>query len=906
MQISINKNKLTAIIILTLLITSAFMLMTNLPVNAQTYENQYINGGSMPLPAGVTPDITLDTYAHLSFRPTTVGVGQIFLVNIWITPSTANFKHLSDYTITITKPSGQEHVITMDSYEGDATAWFEWIADEVGTWSLKFDFPGGYFPAGNYTRRRLGYADRTTEEIYSVYFKPASDGPRELAVQEEIVESWPASELPTDYWTRPVHPTNREWWPILGNFPETGVVGGDSNWPADTNRYMSDYDFTPYVQAPNTAHIVWKEQGTSSGLVGGTMGQFSDYYIPFNNHPRIVYNGMAYQDFDKVVNGVPTHVWQCYDLRTREVIWEQIADRTIIGENIFGPVYATFPIPTMITYTEQDREAVAGNVAYAGSMSIDLLNVGNGRYIKFDPWTGEITVNASIAPLSSGFLYKDPFLLTVQNLGGGNRRLINWTVARGANTGVTELQVFNNITWPWSNLGDSQDFEAMIAVDTRNIVESGQNDDVMDTTIEAVSLLTGQVLWSKPAEVGIRLFSSRQTIADQGKVALRFLDATVRCWDLRTGNHLWTNEATSWPWATFGTYNAMSFGGMYISPQYDGVHAIDWETGDDAWLYTYETPFQFETPYTGANGEGLYSWHTAGKVADGKLYISNAEHTAPQPITRGWKLHCIDVYSGEQIWNISTGFTGLSDRSRVFQGAIADGYLVYADAYTGYTYAYGKGKTATTVTAPDVSVPKGSSFTIKGTVLDMSPAQPGTPCVAKDSMTLQMEYLHMQMPIDGIKGDGIITGVPVTLTAIDSDGDVINIGTTTTEGYYGTFALAWTPSEEGTYKIIASFESDDSYGSSGAATAVTVGPAPSPGPQGEPGPTGATGPSGSQGAPGPTGPTGDTGSTGPQGEPGPQGLAEAGLITPEIGMIAAVVIAAIIGLVTYLLVKKQK
>ena len=63
-----------------------------------------------------------------------------------------------------------------------------------------------------------------------------------------------------------------------------------------------------------------------------------------------------------------------------------------------------------------------------------------------------------------------------------------------------------------------------------------------------------------------------------------------------------------------------------------------------------------------------------------------------------------------------------------------------------------------------------------------------------------------------------ITGVPVTLTAIDQDGNYIDIGTTTTDGYYGTFAHAWTPPEEGTYKIIASFAGDDSYGSSGAAT----------------------------------------------------------------------------------------
>ena len=91
-----------------------------------------------------------------------------------------------------------------------------------------------------------------------------------------------------------------------------------------------------------------------------------------------------------------------------------------------------------------------------------------------------------------------------------------------------------------------------------------------------------------------------------------------------------------------------------------------------------------------------------------------------------------------------------------------------------------------------------------------------------------MEYLHLQRPIGGIWGNETITGVPVTLTAIDSEGNYIDIGATTTSGYYGSFGLAWTPTTEGTYEIVASFAGDDSYGSSGASTFVTVGPAASP------------------------------------------------------------------------------
>ena len=146
--------------------------------------------------------------------------------------------------------------------------------------------------------------------------------------------------------------------------------------------------------------------------------------------------------------------------------------------------------------------------------------------------------------------------------------------------------------------------------------------------------------------------------------------------------------------------------------------------------------------------------------------------------------------------------------------------------YDGYMYVYGKGKSDTTVSAPQTAIPQGTSVLIEGTVLDQSPAQIGTPCVSVDSISTEMEFLHMQYPIDGIHHNVTMTGVPVTLTALDSNGNSINIGIAITDAYYGTFSKTWTPQTEGDYKIIASFAGDDSYGSSGAATALTVAQAP--------------------------------------------------------------------------------
>lgn len=88
-----------------------------------------------------------------------------------------------------------------------------------------------------------------------------------------------------------------------------------------------------------------------------------------------------------------------------------------------------------------------------------------------------------------------------------------------------------------------------------------------------------------------------------------------------------------------------------------------------------------------------------------------------------------------------------------------------------------------------------------------------------------MQYLHKQQPADGIWHNETIIGVPITLTALDSNGNVLNIGKATTNGYFGTFSLAWTPPHEGTYEIMASFAADDSYGSSAAATSLSIGQA---------------------------------------------------------------------------------
>jgi hypothetical protein len=92
-------------------------------------------------------------------------------------------------------------------------------------------------------------------------------------------------------------------------------------------------------------------------------------------------------------------------------------------------------------------------------------------------------------------------------------------------------------------------------------------------------------------------------------------------------------------------------------------------------------------------------------------------------------------------------------------------------------------------------------------------------------MATQMEYLHLQRPQDGLYHNETVTGVPVLLMAFDSSNNPITIGTTTSD-VSGSFQYAWTPPNEGVYKITAIFAGDDSYGSSSTGTSLVVTPAP--------------------------------------------------------------------------------
>ncbi|PVX26401.1 MAG: hypothetical protein CW691_01585, partial [Candidatus Bathyarchaeum sp.] len=615
-------------------------------------------------------------------------------------------------------------------------------------------------------------------------------------------------------------------------------------------------------------------------------------------NPSVVYAGRCYQTYTKPGVG---SVAACYDLRTGEVYYEiPTADGGVT--------------PTIVSYSPPGPGSVPGAVAQ-NTYSVELLAISGGYLQKVDATTGAVS-EYSIAPLtgSGGTYYTNQQVMTIQDLGedaGEERyRLIKWSTAGTSRTFASRVisnTTYARASWVSTEYEDSAtegyrfhtyahiDYNVGIGVTVAAHGWNGPTAVYERFKLQAYDLETGETLWDLAVDEPI--YSRSCYVADHGKIAILTQNGYFYAYDLATGTLAWKSETMSYPWASagFGAYAIQSAYGMLFRQAYDGIYAFNWDDGTIAWHYEAPSLAAYESPYiSSVDGSGIYPFNGGATIADGKMYVYNTEHTASWPMTRGWGLHCIDIYTGELVWKIANPMT---------YGAIADGYLTAANSWDGYFYVFGKGQSVTTVSAPQTAVAKGTSFLITGTVLDISPAQEGTPCVSADSMSTQMEYLHLQRPIDGIWGDLTITGVPVTLTAVSESGEYIDLGTTTTNGYYGTFSLAWTPSNEGKYEIIASFAGDDSYGSSAAATAVIVGPATSASTPIEPEEPTPDEPTTEE----PTTPETPTPEepTSPE-EPEPETTTETPLISTEVAIAVAVAVACVIGVASFWVLKKRK
>ena len=249
-----------------------------------------------------------------------------------------------------------------------------------------------------------------------------------------------------------------------------------------------------------------------------------------------------------------------------------------------------------------------------------------------------------------------------------------------------------------------------------------------------------------------------------------------------------------------------------ISTGYVGmVFAYDTKTGDLLWVWKAPT------------GMEKFEYYTLmiNAIADGKIYIGTHEHSADTPLFKGSHTHALNVTTGEPIWEM-IGW------ANPYATQVADGILTYWNNYDHQVYAIGKGPSQMTMSIADDVVVSGSSVMIKGTIIDVSAGTKqkeqaarfplGVPAVSDASQSEWMEYVYMQKPRP------MATGVPITLSVVDSNGNYRDIGMTTSDSD-GFFAFNWKPDIDGQYAVYASFGGSESYWPSHAVTAFAVDPA---------------------------------------------------------------------------------
>jgi len=296
--------------------------------------------------------------------------------------------------------------------------------------------------------------------------------------------------------------------------------------------------------------------------------------------------------------------------------------------------------------------------------------------------------------------------------------------------------------------------------------------------------------------------------------------ATFKFYSTKTGAFLFeTPSFASSPWATtYTVYNSETndLNNAYFAFPDGAMRAYSLTDGHLVWT---SKPFA-STEY--ANNAVPYCY--AGVVMEGGLIYGYAGYSTLyqiDPLPRFNMLVCINTTTGDTVFALNGG---------IDTSAAANGYVFGQSINDGNLYCVGKGTTSTTVNAPMTAITAGTTAIIQGSVLDKSPASSGedlmakypngVPAISDANMSAWMDYLHMQNSTLQNTPPACI-GVPVSLDALDSNGNYMHIGDVTSDGS-GIFMYQWTPTMPGLYKVYATFSGTNSYYSSYAETGATV------------------------------------------------------------------------------------
>ena len=805
MQIAKNKTNATFIALFLMLTITATSILVALP-SANAHD----------------PAWTIPTYAYLTAAPDTVGVGQTTTLVYWLDklPPTAagtGGDRWRNLKIEVTAPDASKE--TLGPYNSDPVGggYVMFTPDQEGTYSFVFIFPGQVLSRYGPT----GIIGSTTSVYENDTYLP-SNATATLTVQQEAIAGEPHYPLPTEYWARPIEGENNDWYQI------------SSNWLAGAHEVQK---FQPDGIAPNSAHIMWTRPIRDGGVVGGTNTRENgttyydgtEYEMQFQN-PIVMYGRLYFTLPWGSTGGNGGYI--CVDLRTGETIWYSDS----IG--VSGSAAPTFG--QLFNYESLNQHGVIAN-GYLWTS-----NFANA----YDPLTGKWLFNLTSVPSGSEVYGPNGEILRyVLNVQGNWLALWNSTQHDVGLEGSTTAEGTTTGDYQWRPIGKSVNMSQAYSWNvTIPNLPSGSSirqviyDDLVlgsAGSFGGVSEINpGYTMWAislKPESKGTLLWS-KDYAAPAGNItrSFRFVDPVNRVfilWDKETirysgyslddGSLLWTTPSEN----PFNLYaqgggaiwtQTTAYGNLY-STGYSGiVYCYDTKTGNQLWNYSTAAMAGFATPYGG------YPLGVAA-VADGKIYLHTNEHSSGAPYWKGAPLICLNATTGEEMWTLP--FHGSS--GYVPWGyAVADGYFIGLNLYDEQIYCIGKGPSATTVTAPDISIESDKSVVIKGTVTDISAGTNkdvltarfpnGVPAVSDESMSAWMQYVYMQKP-----RPTNATGVSITLSVLDANNNYRDIGTTTSDSD-GFFTFNWKPDIPGQYIVTASFIGSESYWPSHAVTSFVV------------------------------------------------------------------------------------
>ncbi len=305
--------------------------------------------------------------------------------------------------------------------------------------------------------------------------------------------------------------------------------------------------------------------------------------------------------------------------------------------------------------------------------------------------------------------------------------------------------------------------------------------------------------------------------------------AETRQWtgySMSTGAQIWGPTASQPAFDYYGNpiypylTGQVAYGNLYCSGFAGVCFAYNLTTGNVEW--TYGNGGAGNSTNAGLNTfYGDYPTFI-NAVGNGVIYLVTTEHTITDPIYKGALARAINATDGTEIWTLSD-YTG---EFGSMSYAIADGYNTMFNGYDDQLYTVGRGTTTTTVTASPATPTLGNNVVITGTVMDTSAGTmqnqqaanfpKGVPVASDASMTAWMGYVYQQKPLPTN-----FTGVPVTISVLDSNNNFRSIGTATTDAN-GAFSFTWKPDISGDYKLYATFAGTNGYWPSNSETAINT------------------------------------------------------------------------------------